>query len=438
MPFSVFLALKYLRPRRSLASVITFVSVLGVQLGVAIVIIVRAVMTGFGDKWQEMILEFKPHVTVSPRAGTPLVRNEAPLVAEIEKIDGVKSVAPVIAARVLLERRVSGGSSLVDAPVLLGIDGDRVRSAFFPSAAGGAAQSSVRIDGTCDLEGETLVLGSGLAKKLGVRTPLNGGSPYFGLPLGHATVYSPKTLVNRDEIYLPLKYRVEGVFNLGHGDYDGEYALTSLANMRELLGIDDGVMSVNVKTAPAVAMDPARFGRIVEEIRKVAGRRGLEVRTWQELDRQLFNALAVEKNMMALLLMFITVVAVFCVMNTLLVLTVQKAPEIGLLKALGFPARKITGAFVVHGLVQCAAGTVLGLLSAWAVLANLQSMVSFLSGAGVEVFPAEIYKLSEIPWRLVPSDVAWVVCCVFGCGVLASLVPATAAARKNPVEALRS
>ena len=318
MPFSVFLALKYLRPRRSLASVITFVSILGVQLGVAIVIIVRAVMTGFGDKWQEMILEFKPHVTVSPRAGTPLVRNEAPLVAEIEKIEGVKSVAPVIAARVLLERRVSGGSSLVDAPVLLGIDGDRVRSAFFPSAAGGAAQSSVRIDGTCDLEGETLVLGSGLAKKLGVRTPLNGGSPYFGLPLGHATVYSPKTLVNRDEIYLPLKYRVEGVFNLGHGDYDGEYALTSLANMRELLGIDDGVMSVNVKTSPAVAMDPARFGRIVEEIRKVAGRRGLEVRTWQELDRQLFNALAVEKNMMALLLMFITVVAVFCVMALLL------------------------------------------------------------------------------------------------------------------------
>ncbi len=142
--------------------------------------------------------------------------------------------------------------------------------------------------------------------------------------------------------------------------------------------------------------------------------------------------------MMALLLMFITVVAVFCVMNTLLVLTAQKSAEIGLLKSLGFPPRRIMAAFVLHGLMQCAAGIVLGLAAAWAVLANLQSMVAFLDSMGVEVFPAEIYKLSEIPWRLVPSDVAWVVCCVFACGAAASLAPALAAAGKNPVEALKA
>ncbi len=430
MPFSLFLALRYLRPRKSLASVITFVSVLGVTLGVAIVVIVRAVMTGFGDKWEEMILEFKPHATVCPARGEALISGEDALVRELEGIPGVKSVAPVIAARVMLERKDARGNSRIDAPILLGIDGDRARAAFFPSSA--ARESRVRVEGSCTLEGDALVLGSGLAAKLGVRR-----HPY-GPAFGQVTVYSPKTLANRDEVYLPLKYDVEGVFDLGHRDYDEGYALTSLANMRELLGIEEGVMAVNVKTDPSTAMDPAAFGRIVAAVKAAADPRGLEVRTWQEQDRQLFNAIAVEKNMMALLLMFITVVAVFCVMNTLLVLTVQKAPEIGLMKSLGFPRRRIMGAFVVHGMIQCAAGVALGLCVAWAVLSNLQSMVSFLGSVGVEVFPAEVYRLSEIPWRLVPSDVAWVLCCVFACGAAASLAPALAAAAKNPVEALKS
>lgn len=436
MPFSIFLALKYLRPRRSLASVITFVSVLGVLLGVAIVVIVRAVMTGFGDKWEEMILEFKPHVTVTPARGEAVIKDEDSLAAELEKIPGVESVAPVITARVLLERGDYRGQSRIDAPLLVGIDGDRIRSAFFPSRRKTDGGQAVDLDGACTLEGDSIVLGSGLASRLGVPA-FRGRSPWRA-PFGKVTVYSPKTLVDRNEVYLPLKYDVEGVFNIGHRDYDDGYAMTSLANMRDLLGMDEGVMAVNVKTSPKTAMDAEKFRALAGAVREIASRRNLEVHTWQELDRQLFNALAVEKNMMALLLMFITVVAVFCVMNTLLVLTAQKSSEIGLLKSLGFPPRKIMGAFLVHGLLQCAAGTVLGLCAAWAVLSNLQSMVEMLASAGVEVFPSEIYKLSEIPWRVVPSDIAWVVCCVFACGALASLVPACAAASKNPVEALKA
>ena len=140
--------------------------------------------------------------------------------------------------------------------------------------------------------------------------------------------------------------------------------------------------------------------------------------------------------MTALLLSLISLVAVFCVMNTLLVLTVQKTPEIGLLKALGFRKRQIMKVFMVHGMIQCGAGIVLGLLASWAVLANLQNIVEWLARMGLEVFPASVYGLAAIPHRLIVSDIFWVVGLVFVFGLLASFIPALIAASKDPVRAL--
>ena len=140
--------------------------------------------------------------------------------------------------------------------------------------------------------------------------------------------------------------------------------------------------------------------------------------------------------MTALLLSLISLVAVFCVMNTLLVLTVQKTPEVGLLKALGFSRWQIMSVFLVHGMIQCAAGIVLGLLASWAVLANLQNIVEYLATLGLEVFPASVYGLDAIPHRLIAGDIFWVTALVFVFGLLASLVPALIAACKDPVKAL--
>ena len=119
MPFSLFLAVKYLKPKRSVTSVITCVSVLGVLLGVAVVIIVRAVMTGFGDMWQEKILDFKPHVSLVPWSGH-VIEGEDELADEISRLDGVLSAAPEIDTRCLLEYR-----GRVAAPMILGVDADR-------------------------------------------------------------------------------------------------------------------------------------------------------------------------------------------------------------------------------------------------------------------------------------------------------------------------
>ena len=407
MPFSFFLALKYLKPKRSVTSVITCVSVLGVLLGVAAVIIVRAVMTGFGDLWEEKILDFKPHVTLSAGYGQGnVIRNEDTLVEKLAALPGVTSAMPQIETRIMLEHR-----GRVSAPIVLGVDPDRFQSAYRI----GAPRA-----GTYDLEGDAIVLGIDLARQLGC---------WVG---DQVTVYSPKTLAVRDEIFLPLKWKVTGVFNSGQRDYDSGFCVCSLANARELMGLEHGVFSIHLRSA-----EPSNvpvFDALVARVNEIAP--SCRVVTWREADRELFNALAVEKNMTAFLLMLITVVALFCVMNTLLVLTVQKTPEIGLMKALGFTKAKIMGAFVVHGLVQVTAGTALGLGTAYAVLRNLQNIVDQLGRFGVQVFPKSVYGLDSIPYRLVTADVVWVVGIVYFCGLLAALVPAFLAASKNPVEAL--
>ena len=406
MSFPLFLALKYLKPKRSVASVITVVSVLGVMLGVAVVIVVRIVMTGYGDIWEEKILDFKPHVSLVAREGN-VVRGEDEIAAKLRRIPGVTCVTPEIDTRVLLSHK-----GRVLAPVLLGVSGDE----FVRAYKVGAPRA-----GTFDLDGDSIVLGATAARNLGV---------WVG---DEVVVYSPKTLVANDEVYLPIKWRVAGIFSCGQHDYDSGYAVASLANVRDLMGMEQGVFAIHLKTdCPA---DPKRFDELLEDMRRETGD-ALRAVTWREADREIFNALAVEKNMTALLLSLISIVAVFCVMNTLLVLTVQKTPEIGLLKAIGFRRLEIMKVFMVHGMIQCALGIALGLLASWAVLSNLQNIVEWLARLGVEVFPAAVYGLAEIPHRLIVSDIFWVVALVLVFGFLASFVPAMIASLKDPVRAL--
>ncbi len=406
MPFSLFLAFKYLKPKRTVTSVVTLISVVGVVLGVAIIIIVRAVMTGFGDMWQEKILDFKPHITIRA-VGGGIIRDEEELCRRMEQVDGVIAASPSVETRVLVENR-----RRVVAPLLIGVDPDRAESVL---------KLGRMAAGAFDVRGDNVVIGIDLAAELG----LAAGDDLL--------VYSPMNLVSADEVYFPERLRVAGIYESGQRDFDSGFVITSLAVARDLMGMDGGVYSVHLKT-----MQPARheyFKTVVAEVDRLLP--GYMVRTWQEIDRQLFNALAVEKNMMVILLMFITIVAIFCVTNTLIVLTVQKTDEIGLLKALGFSSRQVMGAFVIHGWIQCLAGTLLGIGAAFLMLHNLQGMVDFLARLGVEVFPKDIYGLSQIPWRIIPSevfDVAWsvILFCTF-----ASFLPAWRASRKDPVVALR-
>ena len=151
--FSLFLALKYLRPRRGIASIVTLLSILGVTIGVAIVIIVRAVFTGFGDTWQSKILDFKPHIVVRPSyRGT--LRFVDQLCERYDALPGVLASSPSVETRVLAEY-----NKRILAPVLLGVDADRIQK-MLPSLE--------MWNGTFDLDDSSVVIGVDMARQLGI------------------------------------------------------------------------------------------------------------------------------------------------------------------------------------------------------------------------------------------------------------------------------
>lgn len=416
--FSVFLALKYLRPKRGIASLVTLLSILGVTIGVAIVIIVRAVFTGFGDTWQRKILDFKPHIVVRSFSRSALHSTET-LCRRFDQIPGVVASSPSVETRVLAEydRRIL-------APVLLGVDADRIQK-LLPSLT--------MWNGSFDLHDSNVVIGVDMARQLRITVG------------DELLIYSPMNLINKDEIYFPERLRVSGVFSTGQADFDGGYVFVSLPIARDLAGLKQGANSISIRVEDPQALrpwfSPGQPDPILTEIRQVAAdvlnTSTTRVNTWQELDALIFNAVATEKNMMTLLLIFISIVAIFCVINTIIVITVQKTHEVGLLKSLGFSTTQLTMTFVLYGWIQCLIGTILGIGLAFLALHNLHNIVDALAASGLNVFPKSVYGLDALPWRVVPFEIVQVAIMVVLFCALASLLPAWRAAAMNPVDALR-
>jgi lipoprotein-releasing system permease protein len=405
LPFPLFLACKYLRPKRTVLSVVTVLSMLGVLLGVAILIIVLSVMSGFDRMWREKILSFKPHLTVTSPYGTLV--NEEELCRRIEVLPGITGVAPVVVTRVLLRH-----GERTAAPVVIGLDAARAR--------GISRIPEKIIAGTFRLDDESMTLGIDLAAQLNL------------VPNERGLLYSSRSVVAQDEFYLPEELAVSGIFDMGMRDYDAEFVLTSLEVARDLVGLDRG----GVHALYVMTDDPMRYTAHRERLQEELGFR-YRVSSWEDEDRVLLEAIKTEKSLMFILLAFIAVVAVFCVTNTLIVVTVQKTREIGLLKALGFANWRIMAAFVCFGWIQCLVGILGGIAVSLLILFNLKGIVRALAALNMEVFPKHIYGLSEIPSVISRQEILAVSLLVLGFCTLSSLFPAWRAARLDPVEALR-
>jgi lipoprotein-releasing system permease protein len=256
----------------------------------------------------------------------------------------------------------------------------------------------------------------------------------MGLRLGDKLlVYSPQNFVSRDELRLPEELTVSGIFEVGMYEIDAGYVLTSLGTARSVYNVDQGVQNIQVMTA-----DPMSAPVVARNIRAALGP-FFEVRTWIDLNSQLFTALQTEKNMMFFLLIFITIVAAFGITNTLITLTVQKTHEIGLLKAIGFSNRRIVAIFLWIGMVQGIIGTGLGLGLGLLALKYRNELLNFISAQfRVDLLPKELYQLSQIPSHTTTQDVVTVCVTVLVICTLAGLIPAWRAARLEPVEALRN
>ncbi len=405
--FSLFLAFKYLKPKRSFLSVVTLLSLLGVMLGVAVLIIVLSVMTGFDETWREKILSFNAHVKVSEYGG--VIHQPEKLLKAIEEIDGITGAAPNLEGLVFIQTE----NDNVHTPMLRGVDPDLERTVS-------------RVP-DCIVEGEfsvgygELVIGQDLALRL-------------GLSLGDTVlIYSPQNFVSQDELRLPEELTVSGIFNVGMWEFDANFVLTSLATARAIYDVEQGVHNIQIMTEK-----PMEAPLIARQLQERLGPY-FSARSWIDLNRQMFTALQTEKNMMFFLLIFITIVAAFGITNTLITLTVQKTHEIGLLKALGFANRRIVAIFLWIGAVQGVIGTGLGLGLGLLALKYRNELLNFISAQfRVDLLPKELYQLSQIPAHTTASDVVTVCATVLVICTLAGLVPAWRAARLEPVEALRN
>jgi len=405
LPFSLFLALKYLKPKRTFLSVVTLLSVLGVLLGVAVLIIVLSVMTGFDDMWRTKILDFNAHLTVAVPGG--LAGGEEELCETIESVPGVKGAAPFLQSLVFIQKP----DGQVETPLLRGIDPER------EGRVSRLAENLVA--GDFSVEDGGVVLGQNLAERLGVGV---------GDTL---TVYSPATFLAEDEIRLPSEMRVAGLFEMGMWEFDAGYVVGSLWEARDFCA------GAGYEAIQVMADDPYAAGDVAAALRERLGPR-VRVTTWMEQNQQLFAALRVEKNMMFFLLIFITIVAAFGITNTLITVTVQKTREIGLLRSLGFSSGSIMRVFFWQGWVEGLLGTTLGIAAGLAVLKYRNHLLRFLNDRfGMQLLPEELYHLAELPSRTVPGDVALVAVSVLVICTLAAVIPAWQAARLDPVGALR-
>lgn len=411
LPFSLFLALKYLKPKRSFVSVVTVISVVGVVLGVAILVIVLSVMTGFDNMWRDKILSFKPHLTIYSLSG--LVREEDEVARRIEAVEGITGAAPAIQLLTLVQH-----NNWIDAPYILGVSPERADRVS-------RVREYTHI-GTFSVEGTDAVLGIDLAARLNLRP----GDTFL--------VHSPMNVLTEDEIHLPEELTVAGIFDMGMGRFDSGFVLTSLDVARDLSGYEEGAQVIYVMTE-----DPFRVELNVERVREQLGR-GYDIRSWRDEDRLLFDALTHEKALMFALLVFITIVAFFCVANTLIVITVQKTNEIGLLKALGFRGSRIMAIFVWHGLIQGIVGTFLGLGLGVLVAHNLNeiahgltAVIGLFSDSNAALFPKGIYGLDAIPSDVTAGDLRQIFVAVMILCALASILASLRAVRLSPVEAIR-
>jgi lipoprotein-releasing system permease protein len=426
--FSLFLALRYLKPKRSFVSVITVISILGVTLGIAVMIIVISVMTGFDTELQHTVLGFEPEITI--QSDGPL-EDWRQIIAKLNPTDtpGVIAAAPQVEGPVIAEH-----DHTVSTPMLEGID---------PQAELKVVNlKSLITDGTYNLSGDSVILGSSLADSLGARVgdkiTITGPGNLRAIleeirKEGNDPSSSKKLSDLKDEVVMPADVTVTGIFTSGRYEYDANVLFVSLSLGQELYAMEDAVHTISVKTS-----DPYVAAHQVKDLLNSRLQEPVFAQTWIDRNEDRFDAIRIERTVMFFILMFIVIVAAFGIMNTLITVTVQKTREIGIMKALGATTSQIIWVFMMQGMVVGFFGNLTGLILGIAAVTYRNQFRAWLSGVfHLKIFPADIYDFAAIPAQIVPHDVA--IICISGFLIcsLAAFFPAWFAARMDPVQALR-
>lgn len=425
MPYEFFISKRYLRAKRKqvFVSIITFISIFGIFLGVAALIIVLAVMNGFEEDLRSKILGIKAHIELTTDMAGPM-KNYQEVSERIAGTEGVVASTPFIYSQAMIR---SGNG--VTGIVIRGLD---TQSAFKVINLGKIREGKIEYLNKIpdeilkhykkeDVQAAGIVIGKEMARNLGI---FLYDSITIISPVGIST---PMGMVPRMK-----KFVVVGIFESGFYEYDSTLAYLSLKNCQDFLQMGDTVTGIDIKVDDIYKADSIA--------RKIQSKLGFPfwAHNWMQMNKNLFSALKLEKRVMFIILSLIVLVAAFNIISALIMIVMEKNKDIAILKSMGATSRTIMKIFIYQGLIVGVIGTFLGCVAGLAVALNLQKISLFVEKIfHFKILPGDVYYLSELPSKVNYGDVVVIVIGTLLICFLSTIYPSLRASKLDPAEALR-
>jgi lipoprotein-releasing system permease protein len=450
--FSLFLALRYLRPRGTAVSIITLISLAGVTLGVGVLVVVIAVMTGFEIKIKETILGMEPHISLNlagegfaigrmeedEAEASGLLQSRWDKVRErFQGLENVEAVFPFVEGAVLIEVDVNGEKRR---------RAQMMRGVYLGDEAQKAQLRKLMVDGAePELDGDKVLISKQLSRTMGLRI---GDFMTLVSSKNVEELLNAVDEINEDDtigteakggaisdkikqLVVPTELEVSGFFD---SPWFAEVVVVPLEIAQDVYSLGPNVHGLDVQLK-----DAYRANEILQKFNEADEIPPYWIgSTWMERNADKFAAIRNERAMLYFVLFFIVLVAAFSIMNTMITVTVQKRREIGVMKALGAKSNQIIWVFLSQGMIVGISGTLSGLgLGALVVHYRNEVRAFFAEVFNREIFPEAVYGVTEIPAKIVGTDVAIIAVGAFLLCSLAALVPAMVAARLDAAKALR-
>ncbi len=407
MQFERLVALRYMKAKRreKFISLISFISIAGIAVGVMALLVVIGVMTGFDQDLRNKILSVNAHIILI-KPGYSVANYDA-VAREVEAVPGVAAAKPFIYTQVMFSgpNNISGG-------VIRGLDLPTIERGG-PPAVQVREGSFKSLAENRDAEVPEVAIGNELAKNIGATV---GTRIKIISPLG--------TLTPMGRIPRIKNFQVGAIFHSGMFEFDNTLVYASIPWVQDYLGMDDKVTGLEVQVKDIYAADT-----IAAAIQEKLGP-AYQTRDWMRMNRSLFAALKLEKIAMFIILTLIVLVAAFNITSTLIMLVMEKTKDIAILKSMGATRRSIMQIFMLEGVIIGAIGTVIGLVLGFLLTAILKRY-EFIK------LPSDVYYISTLPVKIETLDVALIAGATLLISFLATLYPSWQASRLEPVEAIR-